>query len=107
MPLLVERKIPSGQVPAKRFVPEMAREKMYVSVKPESTALQLVPLLVERNTPPPAVPANRFVPDALRAHTSVYVKPVLTALQLVPLLVERKTPSSVPAKTFVPQTARQ
>ncbi len=37
----------------------------------------------------------------------VFVKPVLTAVQLVPLLVERKTPPrSVPAKRFVPETAK-
>ena len=39
-------------------------------------------------------------------HGHVFVKPLLTCVQLVPLLVERKTPPSVPAKRFVPQTAR-
>jgi hypothetical protein len=30
----------------------------------------------------------------------------LTAVQLVPLLIERKRPPKVPAKRFVPETAR-
>lgn len=34
------------------------------------------------------------------------VKPELTGVQLVPLFVERKTPPCVPAKRFVPMTAR-
>jgi len=67
VPLLVERKTPPPKVPAKRFVPEIARAKTLVFVKPELTAVQLVPLLVERKTPPPKVPAKRFVPEIARA----------------------------------------
>ena len=95
---------PLPQVPAKRFVPLIARALTSVFVKP--IAVQLVPLLVERKTPP-SDPAKRFVPLTARAETFVFVKPLLTAVQLVPLLVERKTPPPlVPAKRFLPLTAR-
>jgi hypothetical protein len=62
VPLLVERKRPPPQVPAKRFVPLTARALTLVFVKPVLTLVQLVPLFVERKTPPPPVPAKRFVP---------------------------------------------
>ena len=51
MPLFVERKMPPPKVPAKRFVPETARAKTRVLVKPVLAAVQLVPLFVERKTP--------------------------------------------------------
>src|ERR1700690_123583 len=42
-----------------------------------------------------------------RPSTSVFVKPALTGVQFVPLFVDRKTPPfNVPAKRFVPETAR-
>lgn len=44
-------------VPAKRFVPLMARDQTVGSVRPLFEAVQLVPLLVDRNTPFPSVPA--------------------------------------------------
>ena len=59
VPLLVERKMPLAKVPAKRFVPEAARDQTIAFVKPVIpllkpvlTAVQLVPLFVERKTPP-------------------------------------------------------
>ena len=76
-------------------------------VKPVLAAVQLVPLLVERKTPPPEVPAKIFVSETASAKTEVFVKPVLAAVQLVPLLVDRKTPPKVPAKRFVPETAKE
>ena len=102
---------PLTSVPAKRVVPEMARDKTRLFFKPVFT--QVVPLFVKRNTPSqvpakkPACPAGRFMPapplvDAMaRADTEVFVNPVLT--QVAPLLVERKTPlSEVPAIRFDP-----
>src|SRR5438128_1042494 len=66
VPLSVERKTLS-QVPAKRFVPETAREKMDLFGKPLLAARQLVPLSVERKTLPPSLPANRFEPETAKA----------------------------------------
>jgi hypothetical protein len=89
-------------------MPETARARTSVVVKPVLAALQLVPLLVERKTPAP-VPGKRLMPETARARTSVVVKPVLAAFQLVPLLVEMKTmprEPEIPAKRFVPETAR-
>ena len=51
VPLLGERNMPAP-VPAKRFVPLIARLSMVRFVNPVLTAVQLVPLLVERKTPP-------------------------------------------------------
>jgi hypothetical protein len=65
-PLLVERKTPPPQVPAKRFVPLTAKAMTSLFVKPVLTAVQLVPLLLERKTPPPSVLAKRFVPLAAK-----------------------------------------
>jgi hypothetical protein len=98
---LVERKIPSPEVPAKRYVPETVRERTLVFVKPVLTCVQLVPLLVERNTPSP-VPANRDVPEMAKASTAVPGMPLLDSIQLVPLLVETKTPLPVPARSSLP-----
>ena len=58
--------MPCLQVPAKRFVPLIAKAQTSVFVKPVS--VQLVPLLVERKTPP-SVPAKRFVPLIAKAWT--------------------------------------
>jgi hypothetical protein len=46
------------------------------------------------------------MPEIAKDVTYLFVKPVLAAVQFVPLLVERKTPPLVPAKRFVPETAR-
>jgi hypothetical protein len=47
-----------------------------------------------------------FMLETARVRTEVFVKPVLAVVQLAPLFVERKTPPLVPAKRFVPETAR-
>src|SRR3989337_2966327 len=88
VPLLVERKTPPPSVPAKRFVPETARNQTLVFVKPVLAAVQLVPLLVERKTAP-KVPAKRFVPIATMLLKDV--NGVFADVQLVPLFVERWT----------------
>src|SRR5512137_950113 len=80
-PLLVERKAPPFQVPAKRLEPLTAKAVIFKFVKPELTAAQLVPLLVERKTPPPSVPAKRLVPLKTRAFTCLFVKLMLTEVQ--------------------------
>jgi hypothetical protein len=104
VPLLVERKTPPVDVPAKRFVPLTARHDTVVSVKPEWAGVQHVPLLVDRKTPP-EVPAKRFALLTVRAKTQRLVKPV--AVQLLPSFVDEKTPPpQVPAKRFVPFMAK-
>ena len=91
IPLSEERKTPLPSVPAKRRVPDDARDNVPIFVNP--VAIQLVPSLVERNPPPPPrVPAKRFVPETARAMTEEVTKPELALVQVVPLFVERKTP---------------
>jgi hypothetical protein len=63
--LFVERKMLLA--PAKRFVPETAKEVTAESVKP--AAVQLAPLFVERNTPE-NVPAKRLVSMTARDEIS-------------------------------------
>lgn len=102
-PLFVERKT-SFAVPAKIFVPSTARELTYLLERPVLTEVQLDPLFVERWTPC-QVSTKTFVPEVASAH--IHVSPVSTTVQFVPLFVERKTPPvAVPAKRFVPETAR-
>ncbi len=66
MPLSVDRTC-HVKAPAKRFVPETARAKTKVLVKPELTSVQFMPLLVDRNTPATEVPVKRFVSETARA----------------------------------------
>ena len=93
----LDRETPFG-VPAKRlesptpFAIVASDKMMFVSARPELTAIQLMPLLVERKSPPKTVPAKRFVPETTRDQTQVLVNPESTAVQLVPLFVERKMP---------------
>jgi hypothetical protein len=46
------------RVPAKKFVPETAKDQTSIFVKLVLTAVQLVPLLMERKTPPFLLPCN-------------------------------------------------
>ena len=77
---------------------------MDMSVRPESTAVQVIPLSFERKTPPD-VPAKRFVPLApsgavARDQMNESVKPESAGLQDVTVAEERNNPPpSVPAKS--------
>lgn len=106
MPLSVERKTPS-LVPAKIFVPLIARDQTYVFVRPELAVVQLVPLFVERKIPVFQMPTNRFVPATAKVVIMGFGgRPLLMAVQLAPLLVERNTPTSeMAANKFVPLIA--
>src|SRR5512137_2078826 len=93
-------------VPAYRFVPLTARDRIEVPMRPELTSVQDVPLFGERRIPP-LVAANRIVSQIAKSQTEVRGnKPELTTAQLVPLFVERKIPLSVPANRFVSLTKR-
>ena len=105
VPLLVDRKTPPPEVPAKIYVPKKAKDRTYLFVKP--LAVQLVPLFVDRKTPSPPVPAKRYMPERAKDWTVVFVKPLFTEVQLVPLFVDRKTPPPVPAKKCVPDAANE
>ena len=62
-------------------------------------------MFVERKTPS-SVPTNNSIPLAKRQWTEAF-DTALAGVQLVPLFVERKRPPPiVPAKRFVPETAR-
>jgi len=66
--------MPAKYVPAKRFVPLMARAVTQVFVKPVLAAVQLVPLVVERKTPrlcpgKEIRPADGKVPDRIYPST--------------------------------------
>src|SRR5258706_8076791 len=111
-PLSVERKAPLPSVPAKISIPITASPRTRVWVMPLVASVQVTPLFVLRKTPS-QVPAKRDVPETARAYTLTSVNPLFTPVQLVPWSVERKTPPppleevAVPAKRFVPMTARE
>jgi hypothetical protein len=96
-----------------RFAPSIvARDQTALIVCSGLDLVQLVPLFVERKTPSP-VPAKIFVPPTVfrvvtNDVTIPLVSPKLAIFQFAPLLVERNTPLPyVPAKIFVPMTARE
>jgi hypothetical protein len=61
VPLFVDTITPLEGVPARTFMPEMA--KAVIVLAPDLTAVHFVPLLVETKTPLSRVPAKRFVPE--------------------------------------------
>src|SRR5271157_1664272 len=103
VPLLVDRKTPPAQVPAKILLPLTKRQLTLVFAgRPELTAVQFVSLFLSMNIPELRVPAIRFDPSTKIELTMIEltresVNPELTGVQLRALSEERKTPKLVPA----------